>query len=285
MDAIAVSANKREVATALGLTAARVSCIVHESRDVALARAWADLPAGGAFAGASATVPGPCVAQAKADKLLLMACEADPIDPRATQRRNVVDLLVSAYRLNGDSRLPRGWVRAAAKAFEEADHPLPPTPATLRWYNVRLRAEPEIFSDVPSVAAALAESPPGTGIWATRSRPPRPSSLVRMSPQGLVAEACEDAPVDPARNKRANVVLLLLALYNITGTLSWPGGWTAEVIVAFERAGFEPPTTPSLRWFRKQLRDDPRQFVDVVGADPQLIQDLIEREAALDRVA
>lgn len=155
IDAIAASATKREAASALGLTGARVSSLVYESRDGALARAWSDLPSGGAFAGASTEVPGPCTDQAAADDLVAEAVADSPIVLTCNQRECVVGLMLAMFNITGTMAFPRGWVRAVMLAFDAAGHPARPTPSSLRWYRRQLQNEPTTFAGVWGADARL----------------------------------------------------------------------------------------------------------------------------------
>lgn len=95
--------------------------------------------------------------------------------------------------------------------------------------------------------------------------------------EALVAEAAADSPIDPRRTKGDNVVLLLLSMLNISGTLEWGNGWVAPVLDAFHQAGVEPPSKPSLCWYRLRLSQEPELFADVEGVDPCLLGDLMDR--------
>lgn len=148
MDAIRASATKREAAALIGKHAARISCLVYAANDGALARAWSDLPAGGAFAGAPVSVPRRFTAQAKADDLVAEAIADSPIDITWNQRESVVNLMLATFNITGTMAFPRGWVRAMMLAFEAAGHPHCPTPSSLRWYRRQLQDEPQTFATV-----------------------------------------------------------------------------------------------------------------------------------------
>lgn len=148
MDAIIACATKREVASTLDLTGARVSSLVYESGDRALARAWSDLPAGGAFAGTSTEMPGACTVQAAADALVAEAIADAPIDLTWNQRECVVGVMLAMFNITGTMKFPRGWVRAVMLAFDAAGHPVRPTPASLRWYRRQIQNEPTLFAEV-----------------------------------------------------------------------------------------------------------------------------------------
>jgi hypothetical protein len=148
MQAITASATKREVATMIGRTAARISSLVLEASDGSLTKAWSGLPAGGAFAGASVSVPTPYASQAHADALVAEAIADSPIEITWNQRECVVNLLLAMFNITGSMAFPRGWVRSVMLAFDAAEHPVPPTPSSLRWYRRQLQNEPQTFAGV-----------------------------------------------------------------------------------------------------------------------------------------
>lgn len=95
--------------------------------------------------------------QAEADALLAEATADSPLDPRSSQRANVVRLLLSTYAICGTLDLPHGWVRAAMAEFLRAGIE-PPTPCTLSWYRKQLAACPsdfELHCDDPEVMSDL----------------------------------------------------------------------------------------------------------------------------------
>lgn len=90
----------------------------------------------------------------------------------------------------------------------------------------------------------------------------------------LVKEASRDCPLNPARPERHNAVLLLLAMFNIAGTLSFKRGWARSAMIAFDEAGCRRPSSGVIRWYRSSLRDDPFEFAHIPGVDPTLLQDI-----------
>jgi len=93
----------------------------------------------------------------------------------------------------------------------------------------------------------------------------------------LVVEAAVDAPLDPSASLRKNLVLLLMAMFAITGSIRWPGGWIRAVQEEFLRAGCSIPTPASIRWLRNHLQDDPASFAVFPEVDPELLRDLEDR--------
>lgn len=278
VDAIRSSATKRDAAVKLGVTATHIGSVVHASGEPQLAAAWRRLPAEGAFEGISSRVPRATASQHLADRLVTRAEEIAPIDATATQRESILLLLLAALQLHRRHDLPRGWVLSVIKAFERAGHPHPPTPASLRWYRTRLQQDPNTFSDVPEVTRALSSMPRSLRkkLWGEYEMKETPKPVAGLNDiQALVREACEDSPLDRKRPERDNVVLLMLALYNITGSLDWPGDWLSAVSSAFVEAKAALPSRSTLSWYRNQLRDDPAKFENIKGVDPQLIEDLL----------
>jgi len=92
--------------------------------------------------------------------------------------------------------------------------------------------------------------------------------------RALVAEALEEAPLDPSAPQGGSVVRLLSAMWYVCGTLSFPRGWVREVQLAMRDAGCSVPTPASCRWYRSALIVDPLRFVRFRGADPGLLQQM-----------
>jgi hypothetical protein len=105
--------------------------------------------------------------------------------------------------------------------------------------------------------------------------PPRHRALDRM--RDLAAEAAADASPRPGATQNANLALLLLAMFAITGSIRWPPGWVRAVQEEFAKAGCSVPTPAVARWMRGRLQDDPDAFASLPGADPELIEDLRRR--------
>jgi hypothetical protein len=125
-------------------------------------------------------------------------------------------------------------------------------------------------------------------------KPPKPPTPHRIGPappckpplrdpdlgwSATVAEAVADYPLDPDRSQRWNIVRLLFAVYNITGTLDWSRGWMDHVIAALVAAGVGAPKHTVVGWYRSQMIDDPERLADGCP-DPELMNDLVERMLA-----
>lgn len=93
-------------------------------------------------------------------------------------------------------------------------------------------------------------------------------------PVALVQEACADCRIDPERSERDGAVLLMLAMYNITGSLDWGQGWASAIASALGRGGALSPTRAQLVLYRQQMAECPWALSDVAGADPVLLSDL-----------
>lgn len=148
IEAIAASQTKAEVASILGVSAACIGGSVHKTNDPSLRAAWRKLPADGAFAGISKDAPGPAHSQDEADALVAEALVDAPIDVTANQRECIVLLMLALFNITGSMSFPRGWVRALILAFNASNHPVRPTPASLRWYRLQLQNEPQTFASV-----------------------------------------------------------------------------------------------------------------------------------------
>jgi hypothetical protein len=105
----------------------------------------------------------------------------------------------------------------------------------------------------------------------------RPCHRALPEMRELVAEAVADAPLDPSATVNRNLALLLLAMFAVTGSIRWPGGWIRAVQEEFLRAGCSVPTPASIRWLRGRLQDDPASFEGLPGADTELLRDLEDR--------
>jgi hypothetical protein len=116
---------------------------------------------------------------------------------------------------------------------------------------------------------------PADGAFAGVSRNMPASWRHQNEADELVAEAIADWPIDVTWNQRECVVGVLLAMFNITGSMAFPRGWVRSVMLAFDAAGHSLPPTPcSLRWYRRKLQHEPEAFAEVYGVNPQLIEDL-----------
>lgn len=93
-------------------------------------------------------------------------------------------------------------------------------------------------------------------------------------PAAVVAEAAADARIDRSRPDRERIVLLLLAIFNITGRLEPDDAWVKPVRTVFDRIGAEPPEPATVRWYIEKLVAEPKRFADIRGADMWLIDDL-----------
>ncbi|MDF2231583.1 hypothetical protein P2H44_03365 [Albimonas sp. CAU 1670] len=93
----------------------------------------------------------------------------------------------------------------------------------------------------------------------------------------LIAEALQDAPLDPLASQASSIVGLLLAAYAITGSIAFPRGWVRGVMLAFEREGLRVPSAHSVRWYRSKLNADPLFFASIPNVDLQLLEDLVSR--------
>ncbi len=98
-----------------------------------------------------------------------------------------------------------------------------------------------------------------------------------MEIRELVREALDDCPIDAERPEGESAVLLMLAMYNIAGTMEWCGDWASAVTSAFVWAGAKPPKRSSVRWYRMQLVSDPERFLGIHGVDAVLVNDLLTR--------
>lgn len=98
--------------------------------------------------------------------------------------------------------------------------------------------------------------------------------MIATSAADLVGEACADCRIDPERSERDGAVLLMLAMYNITGSLDWGSGWASAITSALERNGALAPTRAQLVLYREQMAECPWVFSNVAGADPVLLSDL-----------
>jgi hypothetical protein len=92
--------------------------------------------------------------------------------------------------------------------------------------------------------------------------------------KALVAEALEEAPLDPTSPQGGNVVRLLSAMWFVCGTLNFPRGWVREVQLAMRDADCPVPTPASCRWYRSALIVDPLRFVRFRGVDPDLLEQM-----------
>lgn len=97
----------------------------------------------------------------------------------------------------------------------------------------------------------------------------------------LVAEAARDHPPDPAASDRANVVRLMLSMWNVSGTMRFPRGWTREMMLELGRRGCAVPNAKVLRWYRSKVADDPLQFITTPGVPRDLAEDLAASVFAL----
>lgn len=107
--------------------------------------------------------------------------------------------------------------------------------------------------------------------------PPLPSILYATQGQAyeLVQEAMTDFPPQPDQTQRSNIVRLLLAMWNIQGSPSFPRGWAREVMLGLHNHGCAVPTSKVLRWYRSGLAVDPGQFKSVPHIPKEMLVDLI----------
>jgi hypothetical protein len=108
-------------------------------------------------------------------------------------------------------------------------------------------------------------------------RPPRafnPADQARVD--ALAAEAAADLPPQPSLSQRANVVRLLVAAVAACGSVRWAKGWTGAFMERMAAAGCPAPAPAVLAWYLKRLREDPLDFLDVPGVDPDVLQDIAD---------
>lgn len=108
----------------------------------------------------------------------------------------------------------------------------------------------------------------------TKGRIVRIKTRRQPEARALVAEALEEAPLDPSAPQAGSVVRLLSAMWYVCGTMYFPRGWVREVQLALRDAGCAVPTPASCRWYRSALIVDPLRFVHFKGVDPDLLEQM-----------
>ena len=90
----------------------------------------------------------------------------------------------------------------------------------------------------------------------------------------LVAEALAEFPPDPGLSQRANVVRLMLGMWYVSGTLTWPRGWVRQVMVGLRDRGCDVPNPTVCRWYRSALAQDPGQFASSPGVPADMLRQI-----------
>ena len=112
---------------------------------------------------------------------------------------------------------------------------------------------------------------------ATRPIPPLPSisyAKTKQAAEALVMEAFEDFPPSADFSMRANAVRLLVGMWFINGSMSFPRGWVTPAMQAFIERGIDCPNPRCWRSYRSDVKDNPGQFLSTPGAPVDLIRQM-----------
>tara|TARA_R110002124_G_scaffold167131_2_gene334485 strand:+ start:1762 stop:2136 length:375 start_codon:yes stop_codon:yes gene_type:complete len=112
---------------------------------------------------------------------------------------------------------------------------------------------------------------------ATRPIPPLPSisyAKTQKAAKALFTEALEDFPPSPDFSMRANAVRLLVGMWFIQGSMSFPRGWVTPAMQAFIESGVDCPNPRCWRSCRSDVKDNPGQFLSTPGAPVDLIRQM-----------
>lgn len=94
----------------------------------------------------------------------------------------------------------------------------------------------------------------------------------RAMARKLVDDAAARVDLHPDLSGRSNVVRLMLAMYELDGSLCWRRGWTDRVREVLADAGVAVPSGKVLRWYRSKLSENPMMFAHCPQVDVAMLE-------------
>ncbi len=88
----------------------------------------------------------------------------------------------------------------------------------------------------------------------------------------LVDDAAARVELRPDLSGRSNIVRMMLAMYELDGSLCWRRGWSDRLREVFAYRGLSVPSGKVLRWYRSKLSECPMMFSHCPLVDAALLE-------------
>jgi hypothetical protein len=94
----------------------------------------------------------------------------------------------------------------------------------------------------------------------------------RAMARKLVDDAAARVELRPDLSGRSNIIRMMLAMYELDGSLCWRRGWTDHLRDLFTERDLPVPSGKVLRWYRSKLADCPMMFAHCPMVDAAALE-------------
>jgi hypothetical protein len=99
-----------------------------------------------------------------------------------------------------------------------------------------------------------------------------PAFNSRAMAKKLVDDAAARMELRADLSGRSNIVCMMLAMFEVSGSLCWRRGWTDRMREVFAERGLPVPSGKVLRWYRSKLSESAMMFAHCPRVDVAVLE-------------